>query len=88
VTAFTDRAVVAGEVDEFNVALPKMHGALHRVQGGGGDSVVAVRDHGTLQVGHISIRYPMAGTVDIDDSRPDQPYFDETWRPGDLTKLT
>jgi AraC-like DNA-binding protein len=68
VTAVTDRTVVAGDVDEFNVALPKMHGALYRVQGGGVDSVVAVRDHGTLQVGHISIGYPMVGTVDVDDS--------------------
>ena len=68
VTAVIDSVVVAGEIDEFNVALPKMHGALHRVQGGGVDSVVTIRDHRTLQVGHIRIGYPMVGSVDIDDS--------------------
>jgi AraC-like DNA-binding protein len=63
-----ERVVVSSDVDEFNVSLPMMHGSLHRSSGGGADTVVTVRDHGMLHVGHIDIGYPMAGMVDIADS--------------------
>ena len=61
------RVVLAPEVDTFNVALPRMSGSLHQSGRASGPNEVVVRDHGILQVGHITMGYPMLGAVDVAD---------------------